>query len=88
MINITSLYHAVTVEMIGTCAFGININCLQKTKVDTENTIYKAAQVFNDFTAKSMAQSIFTVVMDLFPDTIPFLPEEQCNSKVKNMENG
>ena len=80
------VYQSLTVDVIGKCAFGIEVNSLQKDRLDTTNKFYSSAvDTFSSFVISNRWMSLFWLFFfNMFPELLPvssLFPTKQMDCK-------
>ena len=86
IIDLKEVYQSLTIDIIGKCAFGIEVNSLQPSKIDRSNKFYKTAiDTFSTFTMTNRWMAYFwTLFFNMFPGVLPaqfLFPANQMDCK-------
>ena len=73
VINMKEVYQSLTIDVIAKCAFGIEVNSVKPSGIDTSSKFYTTVlSVFSAFCMTNRWMSyIFLVFFNLFPEAAP-----------------
>ena len=80
------VYASLTIDVIGKCAFGIEVNSLQSSEIDRSNKFYSSAlETFSAFLLTNRWISYFWLFFfNMFPELLPgslLFPAKQMDCK-------
>ena len=80
------VYQSLTIDVIGKCAFGIEVNSLQNNGIDVANKFYSSAiETFSSFIITNRWMSYFFLLFfNMFPELLPaslLFPTKQMDCK-------
>ena len=76
VVDMRTIFHAYSMDVIGECAFGASFGCLGKDKINREHTMFEyGLGVFTNLTITSAFQSLFFHLYFMFPSLYTLMPD-------------
>ena len=80
------VYQALTVDVIGKCAFGIEVNSLKSDQIDISNPFFSSAvEVLGSYNITNRWMSYLFLFFNIFPELAPsegLFPAKQMDCKL------
>ena len=76
IVDMRSIFHAYSMDVIGECAFGASFGCLGKDKINREHTMFEyGLGVFTNLSVTSAFEGYFFHLYFMFPSLYTIMPD-------------